>query len=454
MSLQQSPTINSEYPYAHNGSQMRLHGRILRLARICWIALVAFNLAMFVASLPALVATLKAACTTAACQTIIAPESVKQIQEAGLSVNFYLTYIYANFVVFLLVFLTIGAVIFWLRSSDIMALYTSFVLVSFGMVFNAGTFVALLPAWWLPIQLVAFLGNVSLGAFFYLFPSGRFVPGWTRWLVIGWLVYAVVSVFFPNSSLNNSWLIGILFLGLLASTVAAQVYRYRRVSSQAERQQTKWVVFGVAIAVTGFVSVVLLFWDNVLSFFPQGPLADLISETAATVFILLIPLSIAFAILRSRLWEIDIIINRTLVYGTLTGILALVYLGSILLLQSLLRAIIHQNNAVAIVISTLLIAALFNPLRHRIQQIIDRRFYRQKYDAAKIVEAFSATLRNEVDLSQLCEQLITVVQDTMQPAHVSLWLRQSTSSTTPSLQTSKAPTEEAKVREQSAGHGV
>ena len=127
--------------------------------------------------------------------------------------------------------------------------------------------------------------------------------------------------------------------------------------------------------------------------------------------------------LRSRLWEIDAIINRTLVYGTLTVILTAVYVGLILGLQALLRGIISQNNSVAIVLSTLAIYVLIQPLRRRIQRVIDRRFYRSKYDAAKILAAFSATLRNEVDLDQLREQLLGVVEETMQPMHVSLWLR-------------------------------
>jgi hypothetical protein len=141
----------------------------------------------------------------------------------------------------------------------------------------------------------------------------------------------------------------------------------------------------------------------------------------------LIPLTLGIAILRYRLWDIDILINRTLVYGTLTVLLALVYFGLIFALQYLLRGIINQNNDVAIVFSTLVIAVLFQPLRRRIQEIIDRRFYRRKYHAAQVVEAFSATLRNEVDLTQLREHLITVVQDTMQPSHISLWLREAAS---------------------------
>jgi hypothetical protein len=423
MNVQRSSTNTLERPGVRNRSEAHLQGRWLVLARMLWIAMVVLILAVFVATIPAFSDDLYHACATAACHTLIPPYTAQQYRAAGLSVNFALLYTYVLAIFVSLTFLTIGAVIFWLKSHDFMALSSSFALVTFAVTFNSGTLVALVPAWWLPIQIIAFLGSLFFGTFLYLFPNGRFVPRWTRWLVVGLVVYSAIDYFLPNSPLANSLPIGLLFVGLLLCVLVAQVYRYRWVSSQLERQQTKWVVFGVAIAIAGFLLVALLFWYNVLSLFPPSPLADLITGTAASVLILLIPLSLAFAILRSRLWDIDIIINRTLVYGSLTALLALLYFGLIVALQALFQGVFHQNNAVAIVISTLVIAALFQPLRRRIQNIIDRRFYRRKYDAAKTLAAFSATLRNEVDLEQLREQLLAVVQETMQPAHVSLWLR-------------------------------
>ena len=424
MNVQHAPTAVTGS--RERQSSARLQGRWLLLARIVWIAVVVFIMALFVASIAAFIATLNTACTTGACYLFFAPYTVKQIQAAGFSVNFYLIYLYAIQVIFWLAFLTIGAIIFWLKSHDFMALYTSFALVTFAVGFNSSTQEAFLPAWWLPIQTIAFLGSVSFGTFFYLFPNGWFVPRWTGWLVVGWVVYSVVDYFFSNSPLGKSWLIKLLFLCLVVSLLVAQVYRYRRISSQLERQQTKWVIFGVSIGLVGFSLVILLYYSNLLlSIFQFGPRYDLIAGTAIFVFILFIPLSIAFAILHSRLWDIDRIINRTLVYGTLTVTLALVYFSLVIGLESLVHLMTGtiSEQPLVIVASTLAIAALFQPLRRRIQTIIDRRFYRSKYDATKIIEAFSATLRNEVDLEQLREHLLAVVQETMQPAHVSLWLR-------------------------------
>lgn len=156
---------------------------------------------------------------------------------------------------------------------------------------------------------------------------------------------------------------------------------------------------------------------------PNIPSSVLIGLVIYPLVLLSIPVPVGIAILRYRLYDIDVVINRTLVYGTLTLSLAAVYFGLIFGLQFLFQGLFHQTNAIALVISTLAIYALFQPLRHRIQRVIDRRFYRRKYNAARTLAAFSATLRNEVDLYQLHKHLLAVVEETMQPAHVSLWLR-------------------------------
>jgi len=262
---------------------------------------------------------------------------------------------------------------------------------------------------------------------FSLFPSGQFVPRWTRWTLLVFLAGLVPYTVFPlNTPPHRLGLL--LVLSEEAILVVTQLYRYRWVSRPLERQQTKWVIFGFLVPAAVYVGgtvLAMLFPTLYDPTSPAGAPYQLALTAVAICLLFSFSLSFGFAMLRYRLWDIDIIINRTLVYSTLTVILALVYFGLIFALQYLLRGLINQNNDVAIVVSTLAIFVLFNPLRRHIQGIIDRRFYRRKYDAAKTLEAYSATLRSEVDLNQLREHLAVVVEETMQPTFVSLWLRKS-----------------------------
>jgi len=220
----------------------------------------------------------------------------------------------------------------------------------------------------------------------------------------------------PGWALYYTPINALIWFGSWTILTLAQLYRYFRVSSAVERQQTKCVALGFFVVLVG--SLVVNLGLN-LSEQHNGLLYALVSLGNTPLISLILPFAIGLAMLRSRLWDIDVIINKALVYGGLSALLAAVYAGLIIGLQCLLGGIIKQHNDVAIVISTLAIAALFLPLRRRIQQVIDRR----KYNAARTLEVFSATLRNEVDLATLSEHLVRVVQETIQPTSVSLWLR-------------------------------
>ena len=432
MSLQNTSSQETLRPLEVNNDTPRLQGRTLIVARGLWFAGVIAVLTLFFGTLAANFVYLD---TVNIGRVILSEgqvgqltrEGLRQLQTMGLSIYFYATFITVVRVTFVLFWFMVGGVIFWRKSDERMALLASFALVIFPIAFSGTITTAALPqTWQFPLETMKFLGGMIFTICLYVFPSGQFVPRWTPWLLIGWAIEESGVTFLSTVPLNQSLrssINGFLFIGLLASIIAVQIYRYRKVSTSKQRQQTKWVVYGLTVAISGFVATLIMESIFFATDNQSGPPANLIGFTLLDFFLLFIPLSIGFAILRSRLWDIDIIINRTLVYGTLSLMLVLIYFGLVFAVQYLLRGIINQNNDVAIVVSTLVIAALFNPLRHRIQKIIDRRFYRRKYDAAKTLAAFSVTLRNEVDLMKLKEELIGVVQETMQPEHVSLWLR-------------------------------
>jgi hypothetical protein len=273
-----------------------------------------------------------------------------------------------------------------------------------------------------------------------LFPTGLLPRGRWRWVVYLYVAIAfveVIAMLFLPGALEGLELIEnplgidglpigrkpvqalVFTLGLVAS--ASLVLRLRR-GSWVERQQIKWLAYAAAAATGG----------SILTYTPPEAIGARWVTSVGYVLLELgvlgIPISIGIAILRYRLYEIDTLINRTLVYGSLTAMLLVVYFGGVATTEAIIRTLTGQEQQpqLAIVVSTLVIAALFNPLRRRIQAFIDRRFYRSKYDARKTLEAFSAKLRDETDLDALNAELVGVVRETMQPAHVSLWLRPDT----------------------------
>jgi hypothetical protein len=430
MNLHQSPTRTVEPLSARHESQTRLPGRGLLIARVGWVVLALLVLTLNAISVPRADALLQAVCQPGTlCISGLTPANLRQLQLLGLSPGLLAAYQIGWDVGTPLIYTALAALIFWRRSADRMALFCAYMLVLFG----GATYTSLLdvglrtvaPAWFWLVGGLELLAQVCVPTFFLLFPSGRFVPRWTQWSVLVFVLYEVWYVFLSNAYLGQlAGVSALVFAVLILSLVGLQVYRYRRVSTFRERQQTKWVVFGLVVALGGFALFII---GNL--FLPPELLGSsgagiLLSTSVTYVLLLFIPISIVLAILRSRLYDIDTIINKALVYGGLSGILGALYTGLIIGLESLVGHFSGQGaQPIVIVISTLAIAALFQPLRHRLQQVIDRRFYRRKYDAARTLAAFSATLRSEVDLATLREHLLAVVEETMQPAHVSLWLR-------------------------------
>jgi hypothetical protein len=304
---------------------------------------------------------------------------------------------------------------------------------------------ALLYAWlWVPA--VGLLGVYLL----LLFPDGR-LPS-RRWRPLAWLSGAVIVLLSlvtlltpgPLEGLGGArnpfgleghpwvaavgWIILPLLPVFMLASAMSLVLRYRRSGGEV-RQQIKWIAFAASFMGLMYLAVMSAGTINWLISAPETP-SDLGTQTLwgallENVMLLSfagVPVAIGFAVLKYRLYDIDILINRALVYGLLTATLAGVYLGGVILLQYLFRTLTGQESQLAIVASTLAIAALFVPLRRRVQRFVDRRFYRRKYDAAKTLASFNARLRNETDLDSLVDDVVGVVRQAMQPAHASLWM--------------------------------
>ena len=293
----------------------------------------------------------------------------------------------------------------------------------------AGKALAWLTSWvW-----ILFIGCITLSLL--LFPDGR-LPR-RRWAWLAWLTVLLTSVgavwqaFSPGvidslGTIRNplgyeslpraNEPVQIMVFALLFVVVASSLTVRMRRARGIERQQIKWPAYTAVMAASGSVLTY-----NIAEPI-DAPWLEWISFVIVMAALVCFPISVGIAIVRYRLYDIDVLINRTLVYGSLTATLVALYFGVIVVLQGIFVALTGQQSTLAVVASTLLIAALFTPMRRRIQGFIDRRFYRNKYDAAKTLEAFSARLRNETDLEALTDDLIGVVSETMQPAHVTLWL--------------------------------
>ena len=315
-----------------------------------------------------------------------------------------------------LIWVTAGIIIFVRKSADALALIVSLALVTFGTQTTLrGSLVEAVPALSLPGQILTTISWGSIALFFSLFPNGQFVPRWLRWLVSGWILLFVLPTkvmdVIPKAAA------GVFFLVFWLVSLSAQIYRYMRVSTPVERQQTKWVFLGLVLLFAIIIPAIIF---GLLK--PEqmdSPILLIFTNFIGVIM----PLSIGVAILKSRLWDIDVIVRKTLVYSVLTVVLALVYFGSVILLQRLFSMLTGvEQSPLAVMLSSLAIAALFTRLRRRIQDALDRRFFRKKYNAQQVLAKFAITARDETDLDALTAELTRVVQETLQPERVSVWL--------------------------------
>jgi len=341
--------------------------------------------------------------------------------------------------------LTVG--LFWM-SFALRDASNAYALASTGTVATSVTLDALLKAdWVVPV--------VLLGVYMVLlFPDGR-MPSrrWRPFALFAGAAMALIPVVFvfapgpleghpgvrnPFGLEQYPWLQGVTVFGVLLLplcvliSAASLVLRYRRSGAEV-REQIKWLAFAASFVGVTYLSLVivgLFFVPALFSSKETTPVLLSLIQGLVLMSFAGVPTAIGFAVLKYHLYDIDIIINRALVYGALSAVLVLIYVGSVVGMQALFRALTGQESTLAVVASTLAIAALFDPLRRRIQAFIDRRFYRRKYDAARTLEAFSVRLRDESDLQTLNNDLVGVVNETMAPAHVSLWLRPGTASET------------------------
>ncbi len=420
-------------PFHSPASVIRQRSSIaLRFAQIAWVILVIFSIFKFALSEVVYYQGITQVCMGVVldCHTQqqATPQDVASLQSDGLSLEQWALGNIAYRTVVVLVYCTIALLIFARKRDDRGALITSLFLVMFGTLGGFGGFLAArFPEFNFWFSLIEYPAYVSLPLFFFSFPNGQIVPRIMWVFVVVWSFYFLVDFLVPGISRVGPYFelfATVAWLGMFGGGAASQIYRYLRVSNAEERRQTKWVVSGVA---TLFIVVIIAFeippysqlLNNAWSYSAQQLLAFAIVNLSTIV----IPTTIGIAIFRYRLYEIDVIIRRTLIYGVLTALLAAVYLGSVVVLQQVFRGLTGQGSDLAIIISTLAIAALFVPLRNRVQRVIDHRFYRRKYNAGQVLATFAATVRDEVDLGRLTDELQSVVEDTMQPEHISLWLK-------------------------------
>jgi hypothetical protein len=402
--------------------------RRLLVLRLIWGATFVFVLVLFAAGIPATFHYLHGVCRVAPQNCInwqLTPAGLQSLRSVHASLDEYAGWQVALDLASSVVWLALGLLMFWRIETSRMVAATAF----FSLLFPAGTFggvtstLGTSAAWHGPVAVAQVLGQLSIPTFFLVFPDGRFVPRWSWLIILFSAVFVIPQILFPGHPAFNTAFWTFSPMVALLGVIAVQVYRYRAVSTPVERVQTRLVILAGAYAVVGILCMLTAVAVLVPASAQSTAIFNALENAGWYIFLLPIPVSIGFAVFRYRLWDVDVLINRTLVYGSLTISLGAIYLLSVIGLQTLFRAVTGQGSDIAIAVSTLAIAALFQPFRRRIQRLIDRRFYRRKYDAVRTLAAFSGRLRDNVSLDELSDDIVSVAHETVQPSRISLWVR-------------------------------
>ena len=415
--------MSSEQARVENGAlappAAPLHVRRLGIARAAWAALFTLSLGAYALALPRIYETARTVCAGPECaQWRLSPDGASALLDAGLPVDLYAALTLGLRVLSASAFFVLAALIFRQKSDERLPLWLSLFLLLQAPGSDVGALRLALPPLALLGTLQEYLATALLVPLFYLFPDGRWVPRWGRVPALLWVVLQFFYYFLPDSPLSgDSWpvlLQGTLFLGCFGSAAFAQVYRYRRVAGPAERQQTKWVVAGLTAAILGSV---------VLALIEAAPAPVLVRELAGTLVdpvFLVLPLSVGIAILRYRLWDIDIIVNRALVYGALTATIAGVYALVVGGLGALLQA---RGSPLLALLGAGTIAVLFAPLRDRLQRGVNRLMYGERGDPYGVLSRLGRQLEGALAPDGVLHTVAHTVKDALKLPYVAIALR-------------------------------
>jgi signal transduction histidine kinase len=415
--------VNDTEPSAH----ARLREAGLAFARVTWVVVVLSTMVLFALGLLVGFGQLRTVCSDDVCPTQLSRQEAELHQQLGLSLDFYAGYTTFLFAAFGLVFFAVAVLVFWRRSHDRMALLVSFFLVLLG----GGT----LPVMQAPglIQpqlgrlgsLMLLIGLGMLPAIFGLFPDGRFVPRWMRWLALAWLVrMALVAVnSTPPSGAALSGPPNPIIVVVLAAGIGAQVYRYQRVSTPIQRQQTKWAVLGFAAFLASLLLIILA---NALVAVLAGPgLTRLIFERYVAPFLvctvnITIPVTLAVSILRYRLWDVDIVINRAMVYGALTAVIV----GLYVLVVGAFGALFQTRGSLLLaILATGLAALLFQPLRQRLQRAVNRLMYGERDDPYAVLARLGQRVEGALEPDAVLPTVAATVREVLRLPYVAVYLQ-------------------------------